>query len=654
MIKKKENLNDENKNQIANNNSQHSQKFKSKIKTKTQIKSNYHKEGIYKLISIIKNLLHKTKMRNFKILKSRNEELKKYILQYKVISKMFRLYKHKQKFTTKLILKDWITQRNRKQKKTKQFFYVIIDIMENRISMKKEVFDRIKMNTKLTKKEYTSKIMFLLSKKFKKNIDKSFFTDQIRFFILKNRISDNKIIDLVKKNDINIKNSEYSSDKTIEDLKKSIQLYLCIELFMPMDLIFIKTKHIYYRVFLKNLFVSVHNKKRRKKIDLFKKTINDVNRKFFFLKQIGFKAINKYRPTNYKILIIFLQFFFNKKRKQIYYEFFSRLKNSKERKNSFLWVLCNKFHTWKKYNFLFLKLKALNSQKIGGNKIITSIEEDIGKKDFFKDKDEQEFRYNLNFFCKRLTRLRKNKKKVMKNKYDKLVKNLYQKRKEEKKSKLINPKKFCVALDNFFIKRKKEYFEEMYYFQGYLEIIEVEDKTHELEPRTVQHTYLNENENSQMYYPQQQRDRTLNNSQIQDINMNNSNINNRSRFDTFNKNMIRRSSYFNPQEQLYRSQALIKNLQNITTIGDIKGPTFDNFDNKQNVYKSQVFGSRTSLNPLFRRISDEGEGMMITEIQKKNSDTPIFTRDKQNNLSFKSLEEKQSPISSFLQSKIFK
>lgn len=368
------------------------------------------------------------------------------------------------------------------------------------------------------------------------------------------------------------------------------------------------------------------------------------------------------------------------------------MKNCKVRKNSFLWVLCNKFYTWKKYNFLYFKLKSLNSQKIVRENI-SSLEEIIDKKDIFQGRDEQELKYNLNFFCKRLARLKKKQKKILKKNYKKLLKNMIELRERDKNDKLKIPRSGFQKLQKLIKKKRKDYFEEMYYFQGYLEIIEIEDRTFELEPKTLQHTFINSNTNSKIFHPINsiEKNERFNSSQIYD-----SNLHKRSRFGTFKNNnkilhkkndflhpdakiafskgttfekfennnryenkrnfdsTIRRSHYFNPEEQIYRSQALMKNLQNITTIGDIKGPTFDKFDNKQNVYKSQIFGSRTSLNPLFRKNSVVGEDLMITEIHRKKRDTPILTRDKQNNLSFKSLEEKHSPVSSFLQRRVFK
>ena len=191
--------------------------------------------------------------------------------------------------------------------------------MENRISMKKKIFNSIKRDTKLKKKDYTSKIMFLLSKKLKRNQNEKFFTNQIRFYILKNQINDKKILDLVKKNGIDIKNSEFSSQKTINNLEKSIQSHLCNKFFIPLDFIFIKTKQRYDRVFLKNLFIINHNKKLEKKVELFKKFINNIDQKIIVWKKDGFQTIKKYKPTNYKMLILFLQFFHTKKKKRNIY-----------------------------------------------------------------------------------------------------------------------------------------------------------------------------------------------------------------------------------------------------------------------------------------------------------------------------------------------
>ena len=110
MIKIKENLNDENKNQIAFSNFQKSQKNFHIKSLKDKTKSTPHKEGIYKLLSIIKKLFQKSKNENFQILKNRSEEIRKYRIQYKIINRIFRLYKYKQEIFSKLILKDWISK----------------------------------------------------------------------------------------------------------------------------------------------------------------------------------------------------------------------------------------------------------------------------------------------------------------------------------------------------------------------------------------------------------------------------------------------------------------------------------------------------------------------------------------------------------------
>ncbi len=470
------------------------------------------------------------------------------------------------------------------------------------------------MVPKLTKADYTSRIMYMLSKKYANKFDKSFLKDQIRYFVLKNQITDQKILDLVRQNGIEIDSKEFGSEEIIFKLKQNVQTYLCKDLVLPLDAYFRKTIQSYCRIFFKNIYVLIYNKKVAHRIFVLKRFEETLSIKFFNKKKKAFLLIKKFNKPKYSALISFLHKFFLHKQKEFFFHFFLCLKNIKE-----------------------------TQQKSGFN--LTSIQENVQK-----ESGSYQIQ-NLNYSLKNLSKIIKDKITTSQNNND-LEKN----QKDEKDIKKLV--KGIKIIKKIILKRMKDYFEEIYFFHDYLEIIEVEDKTYELEPKTIADTSINVFSNFPDKFEfnntpdlnERNRFKTFRNDPRRQSGVSIFNIHdNPELIDMNNLNQsIIKSHYFLPEQQIHRSQHLLKNLKTITTIADIKGSSVrrDPINTQSQIFKSL---GKSSLNPLFddrneirNSLYDERQEIR-TSLDVKKNDIKL-NNDRDRYLSFKSLEEKNSPI----------
>lgn len=103
------------------------------------------------------------------------------------------------------------------------------------------------------KKDSVSKICFLLSKKFRANIDRQFLAERIKNLVLKNGIKDNQMLAILRHSDIKIDSTEYESTENISQMEILLQWFNTIELITPVDLYARKIKETYNRAFWRNL-----------------------------------------------------------------------------------------------------------------------------------------------------------------------------------------------------------------------------------------------------------------------------------------------------------------------------------------------------------------------------------------------------------------
>ncbi len=149
-------------------------------------------------------------------------------------------FKRKRKQASYRLVKFWLNNRDVKQQKTIVFLNYLTNIIERNKWSKKKFYG---ISCNLVKKgNHYSKVIYLLSKKYQKNIDENFFNEQIRYFILKYKIKDKTLMNFVNKSEINIKSNDYESAEKINQLESLIVIYTAIELFCPLDLIFFKIK----------------------------------------------------------------------------------------------------------------------------------------------------------------------------------------------------------------------------------------------------------------------------------------------------------------------------------------------------------------------------------------------------------------------------
>lgn len=241
------------------------------------------------------------------------------------------------------------------------------DIVELQIGRKQTAFDLLKTNLKNKTSNYISRIMYLLSQKFRKKIDEKFLNEQIKYMILKNKIHQKSIINFVKDSEIEINEKDYESENKIEKLEHLVKLYRAIELFCPLDLYFFKIKQTYNRLVFRSICMFIQMKEQHAKLMRINKGLTILTDKLMSRLKSGFVGIRRFKRKNYKnfALIIGLvakhQVDLNLKASmnQI------RLYKLRDRKTWLLFVLHNRFHFAKKYYFLLMCLTCLHGEDIG-------------------------------------------------------------------------------------------------------------------------------------------------------------------------------------------------------------------------------------------------------------------------------------------------
>ena len=148
----------------------------------------------------------------------------------------------------------------------------LIQIFAEQLGSKQFAFSILRKNMIDKTREYISRIMFLLSKKFKQKVDVQFLNEQIKLLILKNKIHQQNIVGIVKDSSIGISPGEYESEENILKTEKLIGVYRAIELFCPLDVSFHKIQQTWNRVFMRSLILFIRNITQRSEIIDFRKT----------------------------------------------------------------------------------------------------------------------------------------------------------------------------------------------------------------------------------------------------------------------------------------------------------------------------------------------------------------------------------------------
>lgn len=200
-----------------------------------------------------------------------------------------------------------------KEKET-LFFSKLHSILEEEIFAKNEFFRRLIENRDNSKTNQISRIFHLLSKKYKQKVDENFINEQIKYYILKEKIKNQNLIDFVNNTQaIKVDKGEFEKDNKINKMEKRIKLYLAIELFYPLDLTFHKYQQLYHRNFFRNVRLFIAQKEYDENVNKFKRAFGNLEDKFYFLKKSSFSLIKTKKDKEFNLLFNILTLLIKKK-----------------------------------------------------------------------------------------------------------------------------------------------------------------------------------------------------------------------------------------------------------------------------------------------------------------------------------------------------
>jgi hypothetical protein len=246
-------------------------------------------------------------------------------------------------------------------------FKLLSEILELQIPRKSAAFDLLKSNMKNKTSNYISRIMYLLSQKFRKNIDENFLNEQIKYMILKNKIHQKSIVNFVKDSEIEIHAKDYESENKIEKLETLIKFYRAIELFCPLDLYFFKIKQTYNRQVMRSICIFIRLKAQHQRMLKIEAGLNKLDAKLTSRMKHGFSSIKRFKRKHYKNFALIIGLVFKHRVDFNLKASLNALKLYKlrDRKTWIFFVLHNRFHFSKKYYFLLLCLTCLNGDDFG-------------------------------------------------------------------------------------------------------------------------------------------------------------------------------------------------------------------------------------------------------------------------------------------------
>lgn len=241
------------------------------------------------------------------------------------------------------------------------------DIVDMQIGRKQTAFDLLKTNLKNKTSNYISRIMYLLSQKFRKRIDEKFLNEQIKYMILKNKIHQKSIINFVKDSEIEINVNDYESENKIEKLERLVKLYRAIELFCPLDLYFFKIKQTYNRLVFRSICMFIKLKEHHAKLMRINKGLTILTDKLMGRVKSGFIGIRRFKRKHYKNFALIIGLVAKHQVDLSLKAAMNQIRRYKlrDRKTWLLFVLHNRFHFAKKYHFLLMCLTCLHGEDIG-------------------------------------------------------------------------------------------------------------------------------------------------------------------------------------------------------------------------------------------------------------------------------------------------
>lgn len=209
--------------------------------------------------SVVENTFESTRTKTFSARRVRLDS------RPKVVTRLAHCLTQKTFLAYRRIAKIYEAWKFQEYKKRKTAFNFLISTVERIRPQLGEAFRALKQTSRSRDERYISRILFLLSKKFKKKIDENFLNEQIRFTILRNNIKNSSILNVISDNDIVIEKGEFGEQTKISKMEKLIKIYSGIELFCPLDIIFYNVQQLYNRSFMISLHQFIVRKRQHKK-----------------------------------------------------------------------------------------------------------------------------------------------------------------------------------------------------------------------------------------------------------------------------------------------------------------------------------------------------------------------------------------------------
>ena len=313
-----------------------------------------------------KTYTYESKLRNFE----NNFQCSKYMFLSEILDGIIKKRQYHFLTILKLFAKNLKAKNNNELKGIKTFYNIVENKNINKYKIEEKNQEEQNIEFQFEEKnpnnnrQRFSEVLYLLSQKYHKNIDERFLNEQIKHFVLKNKITNKNILNLVSDNNIEIDQNEFDKKNKIRKRERLLKLYMAIEMFYPLDLIFFKRKQTYNRHFFKRIYKYIKMKEFEKKIIYVKKIFSKLEKKFLIQKEIGIKHM-KYNNSLLKKTEKFgnfLSFLFKLKKSLICHIGFENIKKMNKNKWIFV-VLHNIFYRTKLFNFMVLKLNLGNFSK---------------------------------------------------------------------------------------------------------------------------------------------------------------------------------------------------------------------------------------------------------------------------------------------------
>ena len=262
------------------------------------------------------------------------------------------------------------------EEKLMNFFARCESIIRLNIPFKRLFLGRVKQIAENKQKIFISKIFYLLSKKYKHSVDENFINDQIKYYIIKENITDPGLLNYVNDTEsIKIDRGECKESYKNKRLEQRLKLYLSIELFYPLDAIYHKYTQLYCRNFMRCLQLYIKAKEHNKIANRLSRMFNLLESNFTTRKREGLFCLKKHSIVKAEIFLQNLYMLFKKKELNVKYNFF-RLIGDKDR-GRFLSLLLK--HTYENnlrrslYKILRFSLHFRNELKTRNNDLMNNL-----------------------------------------------------------------------------------------------------------------------------------------------------------------------------------------------------------------------------------------------------------------------------------------